>query len=323
MLIFNERFNILVDKYIVPILPYNVSYSKLTQSALQDLLLKKTKNVSVSSTTNVTFFFDKDDLLKALLNDINLFLIRALLQQSASNKQHHITADAPINWNVVTDYYYSFFIAGLLLRLCHRGTFYFEEVNKRKVNSIITAFTGQVCAIGNNCSFKIELNEKDSEYSLTLSSTGHKTHELVWEQISALLVDINLLCTAQTDEFTILKKLHEISQKQGSTFPSQLRNKVNYRPHYGLKEIDRAYFIPNPTVLESRWLDPVVTFSEKTDDDQQSINLFSSYIRYLHALTFNLLDAYYDRRGRGNGILSSINKNRISKIELPSACFTY
>lgn len=323
MLIFNERYNVLVDKYILPIVPYNISYTKLRQTALQELLLKKAKNVVVNSSENVTFFFDKDDLLKALLNDINLFLIRVLLQQSAASKQHNNSADPSSNWNFVTDYYYSFFLAGLLLRLCHRGTFYFDDGIKRKINEFITRFTGKVSAIGSNCYFRIDINEPDSEYSLTLISDGHKTHELVWVQIASLLSDIKPLASTKSDEYTVLCKLIDITQKQGSTFPSQLRNTLNYRPHYGLKEVERAYFVPNTTLLENRWLEPIYTFTGKVDDDQQRINLFSSYVRYLQVLSFNLIDAYFDRRGRGNGILSSINKDRTSKIVLPSACYTY
>ena len=72
MLIFNERYNELVDRYIVPLLPYNISYSKLSQTALQDLILRKTKkNIVVNNADQITFYFNKDDILKALLNDID------------------------------------------------------------------------------------------------------------------------------------------------------------------------------------------------------------------------------------------------------------
>lgn len=324
MLIFNERYNELVDRYVVPLLPYNISYSKLSQAALQDLILRKPKkNIVVTSAEQISFYFNKDDILKALLNDIDLFLVRVLLQQRAVAIQHGQTQDQSANWLIVTDYYYSFFLAGLLLRLCHRGTFYLDDATKKKINREATDYTGKVAAIGSNCAFKIDLNDKDSEYSLTLISNGHKTHEIVWEQIATLLQDIRRLSSTQSDEYTTLSKIIEVNQKQGSTFPSQLRNTVNYRPHYGLKEVDKAYFAPNPTTLDTRWLDPLLTFTGKVDDDQQRINLLCSYIRYLQMLSFNLLNAYYNRRGRGNGVLSAINKNRSEKLTIPPECFTY
>lgn len=324
MLIFNERYNELVDRYIVPLLPYNISYSKLSQTALQDLILRKTKkNIVVNNADQITFYFNKDDILKALLNDIDLFLIRVLLQQRAATIQHDRTQDPSVNWLIVTDYYYSFFLAGLLLRLCHRGTFYLDDATKKKINREATDYTGKVAAIGSNCYFHITINEEESEYSLTLTSNGHKTHEIVWEQIAALLVDIRKLSPTQSDEYTTLSKIIEVNKQQGATFPSQLRNTVNYRPHYGLKEVERTYSAPNPTVLDTRWLDPLLTYTGKVDDDQQRINLLCAYIRYLQMLTFNLVNAYYDRRGRGNGVLSAINKHRTDKLTLPSECYTY
>lgn len=323
MLIFDERYNMLVDKYIVPVTSYNIAYTKMKKAALKDLLVEKAKNIIVDSTTTVTFFFNKDDLLKALINDTNHFLIRSLLQLNASHKMHLSTEDAATNWNIVTDYYYSFFVAGLLLRLCHRGTFFFDDQTKRKITSVINAFTGKTYVIGSNCAFKITLNEKDSEYSMSLTTCTQKTHELVWVQVSALLSDIMLLSGRRSDEFTLLQKLSEVNQKQGSTFPSQLRNKVNYQPHYGAKETDRDYHHHNPSMLEGRWLDPILTFTERSDDDQMCINLFTAYVGYLQTLTFNLLHAYFERRGRGNGVISSINKNRISKLSPPPVRFTY
>ena len=324
MVIFNERYNKLVEQYIVPLLPYNISYSKLSQAALQDLILRKDKkNIVVTKADQIIYYFSKDELLKALLNDIDLFFIRVLLQQRAVSIQHNHTKDQSVNWRIVTDYYYSFFLAGLLLRLCHRGTFYFDETAKKKINQEATNYTGNVASIGSNCSFQITINEKDSEYSLTLTSTGSKTHELVWEQVAKLLEDIKALSTLKSDEYTTLCSIIEVNNKQKKTYPSQLRNLVNYRPYHGVKEVERAYFAPNPTVLDSRWLEPLLTFTRKVDDEQQQINLFCGYVRYLQMLTFDLIHEYYERRGRGNGILSAINKDRTEKITLPPKCYSY
>lgn len=324
MLVFNERFNVLVSRYIAPTIEYSTSYTKLKKSALQELIAgKKVKNIAVDPSGKITFSFLKDDLLNALVNDIELFMIRVLLQQRAVARLHEPSADPSVNWNVVTDYYYSFFLAGLLLRLCYRGTFYFDDSTKNNLIKLIKGFTGQEVKLGSNYSFAICVDEENSEYSLTLATNGHHTHEIVWEQVALLLSHIKSLSTTNSDEYTILSRLDEIAQKQGATFPAQLRNALNYRPYYGVKEVERSYFVPNPTEFEDRWLDPIITFTHKVDDEQQKINLFAAYTKYLQLLSFNLLHEYFERRGRGNGILSAINKNRANKITLPSAQFKF
>lgn len=324
MLVLNERFNELVSRYIVPIIDYNISYTKLKKSALQELLVgKKVKNISVDTSGKITFSFLKDDLLLALVNDIDLFMIRVLLQQRAAVKLHEPSSDPTVNWTVVTDYYYSFFLAGLLLRLCHRGTFYFDDTAKNNLGKLVKGFTGQEVKFGSNYFFSICVDDKNAEYTLTLASNGHKTHEIVWEQVADLLSDVMALSAVKSDEYTILSKLSDINSVQGRTFPSKLRNTLNYRPYYGVKEVSRSYFVPNPTIFEDRWLDTITTFTQKAEDEQQLINLFASYTRYLQLLTFNLLQAYFDRRGRSNGILSAINKNRSEKINIPPARYRF
>lgn len=324
MLIFNERYNAIVSKYIVPLSEFGVSYSKLRQNALRDLLIGNVQNVTINTQASVSFYFTKRDLLTALINDVNQFYVRTLLQREATKKMHSGTEDPSINWNIVTDYYYAYFLGGLFLRLCHRGTFYFDNQTRDKISEIIKAFTGQTSNIGNNCYFEIGLNDTDSEYKLTLHSTKQKTHELVWEQVSKLLNDIKNQIVNNSDEYTVLQSISQINSKLGESYPSGLRNRVNYRPHYGVKEVEREYYSVKVIDLDQRWLAPILEFDGKrTEDDQKTINLFAAYVKYLQTFTFNLINEYDERRGRGSGILSAVNKNRVNKIAPPGAVHTY
>lgn len=103
-----------------------------------------------------------------------------------------------------------------------------------------------------------------------------------------------------------------------------LQNRVNYQPYYGIKEIERKYDAAKILDFDHRWLAPILEFDgKKTDDDQKTINLFAAYVKYLQAFAFNLINEYDERRGRGAGVLSSINNNRTSKIVPPSPVYTY
>ncbi len=325
MLIFNKRYNALVSKYIVPLTDYGVAFSKLRQNALKSILTEKVIKIESISSNSAIFYFDKGDLLKALVNDISLFYIRTILHREAAQNQYSDSPDSSINWSIVTDYYYAFFLSALFLRLCHQGTFYFDNSERDKIRDIIFNLSGITSSIGNNCYFKIETNDIDREYKLILAHASSKTHELVWERVANVFSNIIALDNEQdSDEYTILRSINDLNQKMGATFPSKLRNKVNYRPHYSLKELNREYYSPKVACEENHWLSSILTYNgEKTENDQLTINYFSAYIRYIQAFSFNLLKEYDDRRGRESGVLSSINKNRTKKIRQPQPVFTY
>ena len=110
MLIFNERYNVIVAKYIVPLSEYGIAYSKLRQNALRNLLIEKVQRITINANSTVSFYFSKKDLLKALSNDVEQFYIRTLLQREAVRKIRCDTTDKSTNWNIVTDYYYAYFL---------------------------------------------------------------------------------------------------------------------------------------------------------------------------------------------------------------------
>lgn len=189
---------------------------------------------------------------------------------------------------------------------------------------IISAFTSESITLKSNYFFQIELNERDLEYTLTLHESSNMTHELVWEKINDLLEEVKKGAIATSDEYTILQCISIVNRRKKPIYPSRLRNIVNYQAYYGIKEIERKYSAANILDYNEDWLSAIIGFdNRKSDDDQQQINLFVSYVRYLYAFTFNLVNEYIERRGRKSGVLSSINKNRVNKITPPASIFTY
>lgn len=328
MLLFEKSYNSIVSKYIVPLCDYGVSYKKIRPNALRTILTTKPRRITVVNSKDICFQFEKDVLLKALVNDIEQFYIRTLLQGAAIKKIYNDAKDPCTNWNIVTNYYYAYFLAGLFLRLCYRGTFYFDTKTQKELKRIITAFLpeekAQNIAIGNNYFFQIALNEKDLEYTLTLHESSRMTHELVWDKIGELIEEIKANATKDSNEYTVLESISTVNHHKKAIYPSQLRNIVNYQPYYGISEIEKKYSAPSILDCEDNWLSSIMEFeSDQSDDEQKQINLFTAYVRYLYTYTFNLINEYIDRRGRKSGILSAINKNREHKITAPCSVFNY
>lgn len=330
MLLFEKSYNSVVSKYIVPLCDYGVSYKKIRPNALRTILMTKPRRITVVNSRDVCFHFEKDDLLKALVNDIEQFYIRTLLQGAAIKRIYNDTKDPCTNWNIVTNYYYAYFLAGLFLRLCYRGTFYFDTRTQKDVKRIIDAFLpeeeAQKIDIKSNYFFQIAIDEKELEYTLVLHESSRMTHELVWEKIGELLEEIKVNATKPSDEYAVLESISIVNRHKKPIYPSQLRNVVNYQPYYGIEEIEKKYSAPCVLDCEDNWLSSIMEFETgQSDDEQKRINLFTAYVKYLYTFTFNLVNEYIDRRGRGSGILSAINKNRDSenKITTPGSIYTY
>lgn len=329
MLLFYQGYDELVQRYILPLSEYGVTYSKLRQDALKSLLVKTDKkSIDCIDKHKAIFYFSKEDILRALVNDTELFVIRTLLQWDAAQKNSSNNVDSSVNWSIVSDYYYAYYVAHLLLRLCHRGLFYFDNKSKKKLIMDVMAFTGEQVDFGNNVIFEIQLNDKDSEYSISVAEASKPTHEQVWLEINKLLKQMRDYSSDETrgksEENMILDQILTISQDLQPYFPSALRNRVNYRAYYGVKEINKELFRADVTNETPRWLDPILKYDCRLkDDDQYQVRLFSAYTRYLQYLTFNLINDYLDRYKRKLNILSAINKNRVHTLELPKRVNTY
>ena len=322
MLLFDKTYNIATANYIIPLAKHGVSYSRLRQEAVKSLLVEKTFRAEVISATEAILFFREEDLLNAINNDAMLFLIRVMLQQDTAAR---IQIGYSTNWSIVSDYYYGFYLVGLLLRLCLRGTMYFDDKTKKRIRDIITDLSGKVSSIGNNCAFVAELNDEDGEYTIKLtSSSGLATHELAWDQVDQLLKTFQRTALQNSEEYTVLRSIEEINKNLGSAYPSKLRNKVNYHPYYSVKELEKQYSRLSVHAISEDWLMPILTYAGQKDETEQfRIDLVSAYIRYLQQLTFCLVNKYIEQRGRASGILSSINKNREKKIILPESSIYY
>ena len=322
MLLFDKSLNLATARYIIPLSRHGVSYSRLRKEAVKSLLFEKPFRVESISSTEAILYFREEDLLNAINNDAMLFFARVMLQLDTASRYQ---VGCSTNWSIVSDYYYGFYLIGLLLRFCLRGTLYFDDNSKKNVRNIITNLSGEVCSIGNNCSFVADLNDEDGEYTIRLaSSSGLATHELAWEQVDKLLESFQGIALPNSEEYTVLKSIEGINRCLGSAYPSKLRNKVNYHPYYSVKEIEKHYSRLKIHMNNEDWLMPILSYGgQKDETDQFRIDLVSAYIQYLQQLTFCLVDKYTEKRGRASGILSSINKTREKKIVLPEYSIYY
>ena len=301
------------SKYLIPLTSYSVPYSRLRNTNIKNAILTKSTSIDINNDTEYEFCFDEDYLFKALLGEIELFYIRKNIQKADSVfcKGDGISA----NWNIVTNYYNAFFAASLMLRLCYRGNIFFDNRLRRQLEQMISNVTGSVRRLDSNQFY--EVYEKNGKYVLKLTKSIDMTHELVWRKMGGLINEMLMISRPGSDEWLILTAIKQINNGLNSTFPSQLRNRVNYQTLYGLEYVDKKLFQINENI---NWIRCLLNFEDTADDNQIACYMYA-YTKYIECFCSNFIAEYYDIRGNENGILKTLNSNRSIKIEKEKPIF--
>ncbi|MBE5970063.1 MAG: hypothetical protein E7242_07500 [Lachnospiraceae bacterium] len=313
MLIYDKAYTEMKNKYLIPLSSYSVPYSRLRSNNIKNLILNKSTSVEKLAESKYLFRFDEEYLYKALLADIELFYIRKVLQKADSEfcKGDGISA----NWNIVTNYYNAFFAASLMLRLCHRGNFFFDNTLKKQLDFLVSNITGFVVRLESKQFY--EVYEDKGQKVLTLTGTSEGTHELVWRKMDVLINEMLMLSRFDSEEYLVLAAIKQINSSLKNTYPSQLRNRVNYQTDYGLDCVDRKIFQLNESI---DWVRYLLGFTKTSDDNQIACYMYA-YTKYIEFFCSNFIAEYYEIRGVDNGILKNINSNRSNKIEKEKAVF--
>ena len=328
MLIFDNAYNSLKQKYIVPLSQQQIRYTALRKNNIKTILCNAEFNSVARGTRDeeLVFSFTSERIMAAILGDIWLCYIRSELQCDAAKQIYSLQPDFCPNWSIVSDYYGSFYDASTLLRITMRGNIFIDNQTMRILKNATKTILGVETKIDSNCFYYIEKDVSAIDrYDLHLYPSKRQTHETVWVETGKLIRDLKKESIPKSDEKTALDCIISCLDSLGDTFPSQLRNAVNYQLPYGLNAIEKKILPANAFSISDKWLDPVLTSSiKKTCTERLKIEVFKSYTLYIHMLVYNLISEYIDMRGgNGFGILSSINKHRIEKIAEPSPVYTY
>lgn len=316
MLIYDKAYMDIRNKYIVPLTHYSVSYTQLKNCNIKSIILSKSKGINIGRKNEYIFHFEESDILKGLLGDIGMFYVRYLIH----NNDTKLISESSVssNWNIVSHYYNAFFVASLLLRLSYRGNIFLDNDLKKNIEKLISSVTDNAVSIDSKQFY--EVLEENNEYVLKLrpmNSVG--THELVWKEMDILIDELKMLTRKNSDEDLLLTSIKCVNDIFVNTYPSKLRNRVNYQPIYGLQYIDRKLYPINENIS---WINQLLHYS-KTDDDNQIACYMYAYTKYIEQFANNLVSEYYMIKGNENGILQRVNKYRSDKIGIIGAKYSF
>ena len=296
MFVYDKAYTEVKNKYIVPLTKYGVQYNSLRKNNIKEILATKFTSVAINEDKSYLFSFAEEDLLKGLTGDILLFYLRYILQRHDAECIDGVKLSP--NWNIVTNYYEAFFAASLLLRLMNRGNIFLDVSKKNEVERLVAYSVGYPIALDSNLFYEIVF--WGGQYKLKIQKGDANTHELVWKKMAIVIDELISLSRPQSDEITLLKSIREINNQLQITYPSKIRNKVNYQPLYGLETIERKLFSMNRNIS---WVDYLLKYDSISWDNENSVvNVLFCYTKYMEYFCDNLIAEYYMIKGNQNGV---------------------
>ena len=133
MLILDKGYLEIRNKYVRPLAENYIQYRHLKKYNIKNILLNDIQNVRKNAANEYIIDIDESILFKALLGDVFLFYIKSIVQKNDFEIIKKNVEISP-NWNIVTNYYKSFYNASLLLRICFRGNIFLDKDYKKRLS---------------------------------------------------------------------------------------------------------------------------------------------------------------------------------------------
>ena len=196
--------------------------------------------------------------------------------------------DLSANWDIVTSYYSFFFSALFLMRLLYRGTLFFDKDLKNQIEHRISESFGQVISLESNNTFRIDYSTECIE----LVKSDGNVHEAVWKEVSKIIGEMLQLSNPHSKERTLLNIISMINTKKGPTFPSKLRNIVNYQPDSVIAFLENEF---HKVTNHTDYVRLIENYEYCADEPlDKTINLFSAYHQFIVELADNFFGDYLE-----------------------------
>lgn len=318
MIVFGTRYQSIRSLHIFPLLKYSVAEGKLEYNTIKGRILNAKAAVVLAKAHSYELYFDEEEIFKALLGEIELFYTRTLAQYvNLKRATDYNTQD----WNYVTSYYFSFFALNTCMRLNHRGSTFIGDELANLLTNFIQIMSGEtVKLLPGNYTFKLKRESNSSDIVLVLSKSPYGAHEQSWISAFEFLRELINIDSTVDDEYTILKQVIEMAHIYRPTFPSKLRNNINYNPQYGLFSIKEQLISIRPLEKLSNMVHEVISFQEK-DGIANEMKASITYGQYFFVLAAKLYEEYRER-GQACPILQKtrddfLKRNNINALSYP------
>jgi hypothetical protein len=178
-----------------------------------------------------------------LLTETEFYMDHAAEHQASLWKQLSGGAWQSAGWQLVTVYYWAYFLAVSLTRLLGRSVWYIDDTVASHLTTL--AATGGRVGAGTfavTCGSSISLTDRE----VLLKKGSGRVHDHLWRVVFAAIESFVKLSppTVGSLEERLYTAVLQSSRFLGSDWPSAVRNLVNYRPGVGYGAVRRLVGIP-------------------------------------------------------------------------------
>lgn len=289
MELWDNNFYNLRNDYIIPLVSYQGNYSKSVYNNLKATLSSGFNNIVNLSGKTFEIEIDSDRFYKCLINDIELFYTRTIIQY-VDVENSRLSSNS---WRFVTQYYFSFFSVTTLFRILKFGFTFFSKQEVDSFNILATSILkSKVQITTGNYSFKYLRLETNGNVIVELSEVGEGIHNKTWHKASDL---INTFYTkSDNDEKTILSILKQMAKEYKGDFPSEMRNTINYHGQFGMDSINNRFIFSDTILPVEKYIKKILAYkkSEELNNKAEDVGLFGYYF---FLMTHELLKDYHSR----------------------------
>ncbi|SFE03377.1 hypothetical protein [Spirosoma endophyticum] len=292
--LFGKNYFKLRNEYIIPLITYSVSLKKIDNWNLKKFLAEEVQGVNrVGDTYDLVY--DSAKFYSCLVAEIEHFYTKAVLQLIDLQKSNNLTS--PI-WSAVTQYYFSFFSATLLLRITRKGFVFFDKEQLNNLSNNINFFTSSSISLeSSNYFFDFIEETTTGTVIVKLVNKGEGVHKLTWFEAKKFLDTSSRNCG--NDEKTIIKSLISLCSAYKSNFPADVRNSINYQGPYAIQSIRKTIYPIACDYSLDNILKELVNINPLSGDEiNKKIRCSSLYGYYLFLIANRLYNEYLERSGK-------------------------
>lgn len=300
MFLFGNNFLHIRNNHIIPLVNYGISKSKVKCWSFKDIISQNIISLTKLSGSSVELEIGKNDYYKALHCDIELFMNKSIVQYAdfLNSKKN-----SPC-WSFVTLYYLAFFSSTCLFRFLDKGFIFLNEEQIKRINDFSIAMYSEGLALkSGNYYFYCKNESENGNIILSLSHKSEGVHKLNWIQLENTFR--NFLPYCDDDEKAIFNIFLQHFSIFNPSFPSNLRNKLNYNGESSILDIEGHIDHADIKAINMNFIKSLSGISLNIDIKNQ-IDSIAHLTSYLFKFNSLLYDEYLNRSVFGK----DFSKNR-------------
>lgn len=246
--LFGNNFLTIRNNHLLPRISYGVLRNKYEFWSLKDVFTTKIISLNKLSGKSYEIELSKEDYYKSIHCDIELFMNKVEVQYADFLSNSKISA----SWSFITFYYFAFFNVTCLFRFIDKGFIFLSREQCKRIEEFSVArYSAPISVTTGNYYFALKEINNYGNVVIILSHKGENVHKSTWLQLESTLREF-LNTSDELEKDLIHLFLNHFTQFE-SSFPSNLRNKLNYNgssclldfnsviPYISLKELNKDF----------------------------------------------------------------------------------